>query len=382
MYLAEDVWANVILFLTPYEIVTSVRKISKQALAASERWDSILFVHKNYVHQNAVKFRDTHQLDNNIFQDICKEEVVNMAKHHHYETMLNRENLVKKMEEKSAILKLMVFHPGPFFQPRAVLDGYPTYYCCNERDNFYGYNIPKYYSASETFLFGCCLRPNHTRDMYEEKLDEFQALRQKYKFKTEFDNVCLRCKHKGHSTLQCNATLCANCTEQSSSCSHVKLFASTTPSWFWKNDTNWVAYLPWYSETIERSSSKQEFQLEGDLHMYSINTNTMKQTNKYSKKQRDIFRGESGKNSVWQWLGDDNKWQDFKDCSDLENAYEHKLNPVVIYTRVSKYFIRYLVNFEEMTQKNLQSGRVRPIRRLNPSNAPQFGFRSSHRPFW
>mmetsp|Transcript_13391 Transcript_13391/g.39110 ORF Transcript_13391/g.39110 Transcript_13391/m.39110 type:complete len:562 (-) Transcript_13391:179-1864(-) len=160
--------------------------------------------------------------------------------------------------------------------------------------------------------------------------------------------------------------------------------------WEWRDGESWKPFDAKDAAMLEGRYSKSgpkakfvttEFTFnQGYDTLYEVNYEKMTQTNKDTKKSRDIRRKDpafSGKAALWEWWTDDNDWAAFAniDRDLLEKAFASGITPFMT-KKLSfneGFDSLYIFDFDVMTQVNSDSGTSRKIQRTAAGGSKVFG---------
>eukprot|EP01125_Pyxidicula_operculata_P004533 TRINITY_DN1711_c0_g1_i3.p1 TRINITY_DN1711_c0_g1~~TRINITY_DN1711_c0_g1_i3.p1 ORF type:complete len:713 (-),score=177.87 TRINITY_DN1711_c0_g1_i3:71-2209(-) len=151
--------------------------------------------------------------------------------------------------------------------------------------------------------------------------------------------------------------------------------------WEWNDGASWIPYDDYTSSLIEKNyeASKKTFDLSHGVFSsgYTINLNTLTQTNNKTRKQRKIRRvsgvvvASSSTTAKWEWK-DDSKWVEYDATTSdiLERAFMSKQTKI----RLSHGFFGaqggYDIDLTKNEQTKISTKFKRSIRRINPTPSP------------
>ncbi|KAL4224215.1 putative E3 ubiquitin-protein ligase dtx2 [Mactra antiquata] len=146
--------------------------------------------------------------------------------------------------------------------------------------------------------------------------------------------------------------------------------------WEWQNEFgSWRPYSPQISAFLESNKGSSTplslGMVDPMLYLYSIDVKGLCQTRQGTGKQRPVRRtvlpssSPLAKGITWQWEGDVlGSWCDFdiEIIEYLENCFTK--GQLVIDLLKSKFMLPYLIDLKSMTQKRVETGRLRNIQRV------------------
>lgn len=161
--------------------------------------------------------------------------------------------------------------------------------------------------------------------------------------------------------------------------------------WEWKDGAKWTVYEDKDTELLEhffatvgakgKVNTKDFSWNEGFDTVYEVDFAKMQQTNKDTKKSRQIRRTGDAvavvSKSVWEWWTDDDTWEPFKDVDSnlLEKAFLEGNNPFSTkqLSWNEGFDSLYIFDFTVMTQVNCDSKTSRKIQRTAAGGSKLFG---------